>query len=54
MIDWEPVADSHEDLLWDGIHLTPGGAGLYARLVSAAVHEKIAFPPPPKRGGNRP
>jgi peptidoglycan/LPS O-acetylase OafA/YrhL len=54
MIDWKPVADSHEDLLWDGIHLTPGGAGLYARLVSAAVHEKIAFPPPPhKRGGDR-
>jgi peptidoglycan/LPS O-acetylase OafA/YrhL len=53
MIDWKPVADSHEDLLWDGIHLTPGGAGLYARLVSAAVHEKIAFPPP-QRGGSRP
>jgi len=54
MIDWKPVADSHEDLLWDGIHLTPGGAGLYARLISAAVHERIAFPPPPKRGGKRP
>jgi peptidoglycan/LPS O-acetylase OafA/YrhL len=53
MIDWKPVADSHEDLLWDGIHLTPGGAGLYARLVSAAVHEKIAFPLP-QRGGSRP
>ena len=24
------------------------GAGLYARLVSAAVHDKVAFPPPPK------
>jgi peptidoglycan/LPS O-acetylase OafA/YrhL len=47
LIDWEPVATSHEDLLWDGIHLTPAGAGLYARLVSAAVHEKVAFPPPP-------
>jgi peptidoglycan/LPS O-acetylase OafA/YrhL len=45
MIEWKPVADSHEGLLWDGIHLTPAGAGLYARLVSAAVHEKIAFPP---------
>jgi peptidoglycan/LPS O-acetylase OafA/YrhL len=54
LIDWAPVAAAHEDLLWDGIHLTPGGAGLYARLISAAVHEKIAFPPPPKRGGNRP
>ncbi len=50
LVDWAPVAASHENLLWDGIHLTPGGAGLYARLVSAAVHEKIAFPPPPKPG----
>jgi peptidoglycan/LPS O-acetylase OafA/YrhL len=47
LIDWAPVAAAHESLLWDGIHLTPAGAGLYARLVSAAVHEKIAFPPPP-------
>ncbi len=47
LIDWEPVAAAHEDLLWDGIHLAPAAAGLYARLVSAAVHEKIAFPPPP-------
>jgi hypothetical protein len=47
LIDWAPVADAHENLLWDGIHLTPGGAGLYARLVSAAVHEMVAFPPPP-------
>jgi hypothetical protein len=46
LIDWKPVADSHEDLLWDGIHLSPGGGGIYARLVSASVHEKIAFPPP--------
>jgi peptidoglycan/LPS O-acetylase OafA/YrhL len=48
LIDWQPVAEAHENLLWDGIHLTPGGAGLYARLVSAAVHRLIAFPPPPK------
>ena len=33
-----------ESLLWDGIHLTPKGGGVYARLVSQAVHEKIAFP----------
>jgi hypothetical protein len=46
LIDWAPVADSHEDLLWAGIHLTPAGAGLYARLVSAVVHEEVAFPPP--------
>ena len=48
LIDWAPVAASHEDLLWDGIHLTPAAAGLYARLVSADVHEQVAFPPPPK------
>jgi hypothetical protein len=42
LIDWAPVAAAHEDLLWDGIHLTPGGAGLYARLISAAVHGQIA------------
>ena len=41
------MAESHENLLWDGIHLTPGGAGVYARLVSRVVHEHIAFPPPP-------
>jgi peptidoglycan/LPS O-acetylase OafA/YrhL len=46
LIDWEPVAAAHEDLLWDGIHLTPAAAGLYAHLVSGAVHEEIAFPPP--------
>jgi peptidoglycan/LPS O-acetylase OafA/YrhL len=47
LIDWKPVADSHEDLLWDGIHLAPAGAGLYARLIAAAVRETIAFPPAP-------
>jgi peptidoglycan/LPS O-acetylase OafA/YrhL len=47
LIGWAPVAAAHEGLLWDGIHLTPAGAGLYARLVSAAVHEEVAFPPPP-------
>ena len=54
LIDWKPVAAAHEDLLWDGIHLTPGGAGLYARLVSAAVHEKVAFPPPAAATPGRP
>lgn len=48
LIEWQPLADSHEDLLWDGIHLTPAAAGLYARLVSTDVHELIAFPPPPR------
>jgi peptidoglycan/LPS O-acetylase OafA/YrhL len=50
LIDWAPVAASHENLLWDGIHLTPGGAGLYARLVSTAVRAEVVFPPPPRVG----
>ncbi len=33
LINWAPVAAAHENLLWDGIHLTPGGAGLYTRLI---------------------
>jgi peptidoglycan/LPS O-acetylase OafA/YrhL len=46
LVEWKQVAESHEGLLWDGIHLTPGGAGLYARLISRVVHEYVAFPPP--------
>jgi peptidoglycan/LPS O-acetylase OafA/YrhL len=49
LIDWAAVAAEHEDLLWDGIHLKPAAAGLYARLISQAVHEKVAFPPPAKK-----
>ncbi len=37
LIDWGAVAGSHENLLWDGIHLTPGGAGVYARLLNKKV-----------------
>jgi len=37
LIDWAPVAAAHEDLLWDGIHLTPAGAGVYTRLIVRAV-----------------
>jgi peptidoglycan/LPS O-acetylase OafA/YrhL len=47
LIDWAPVAAANEDLLWDGIHLKPGAAGLYARLVSKAVREKVRFPKAP-------
>ncbi len=36
LIDWSSIAGAHENLLWDGIHLTPGGAGVYTRLV---VHD---------------
>jgi peptidoglycan/LPS O-acetylase OafA/YrhL len=47
-IPWARAAEEGgESLFWDGIHLTPKGAGAYARLVSEVVHEKVAFP----RGG---
>jgi peptidoglycan/LPS O-acetylase OafA/YrhL len=49
LIDWASVAAENEDQLWDGIHLKPAAAGLYARLVNEAVREKVAFPPKPKR-----
>ncbi len=54
LIDWKPVAESEGGLLWDEIHLTPAGAGVYARLVSKAVHEKVAFPPGPRLGEAQP
>ena len=37
LIDWKPVAEAHQNLLWDGIHLTPAGASVYARLVDRTV-----------------
>jgi peptidoglycan/LPS O-acetylase OafA/YrhL len=44
-IPWAQAADEGgESLFWDGIHLTPKGAGVYARLVSKVLHEKLAFP----------
>jgi peptidoglycan/LPS O-acetylase OafA/YrhL len=47
LIDWAPLAAAHEDLLWDGIHLTPAGAALYAKLVTRVVRETIPFPAKP-------
>ncbi len=41
LIDWAPVAAAHENLLWDGIHLTPGGAGVYARLIVRTVRSTV-------------
>jgi peptidoglycan/LPS O-acetylase OafA/YrhL len=41
LIDWAPVAAAHENLLWDGIHLTPGGAGLYTRLIVHTVDSAL-------------
>jgi len=44
-IPWARVAEEEgESLFWDGIHLTPKGAGVYARLVSKVLHEKVPFP----------
>jgi peptidoglycan/LPS O-acetylase OafA/YrhL len=44
-IPWARAAEEGgESLFWDGIHLTPKGAGVYARLVSRVVHEKVPFP----------
>ena len=37
LIDWAPIAAAREDLLWDGIHLTSAGAGIYARLITHSV-----------------
>jgi peptidoglycan/LPS O-acetylase OafA/YrhL len=45
LIDWRSVAESRSGLFWDGIHLTPAGAGVYARLLSGAVRENVPFPP---------
>jgi peptidoglycan/LPS O-acetylase OafA/YrhL len=44
-IPWKVAAEEGgESLFYDGIHLTPKGAGVYARLVSQVLHEKVAFP----------
>jgi peptidoglycan/LPS O-acetylase OafA/YrhL len=44
-IPWAKAAEEGgESLFWDGIHLTPKGASVYARLVSEVLHEKVAFP----------
>ncbi|MBS1679512.1 MAG: acyltransferase [Actinobacteria bacterium] len=44
-VPWAQAAEEGgESLFWDGIHLTPKGAGIYARLVSEVVHEKVPFP----------
>jgi peptidoglycan/LPS O-acetylase OafA/YrhL len=42
LIDWAAAADAGgESLFWDGTHLTPGGAGVYARLVAGTVRRKL-------------
>jgi peptidoglycan/LPS O-acetylase OafA/YrhL len=37
VIDWNSAAESRDGLLWDGIHLTPAGARLYARTIAEGV-----------------
>jgi hypothetical protein len=46
LIDWAGLAAAHEDELWDGIHLKPAAASLYARLVSQVVRESVPYPRP--------
>lgn len=43
LIDWKSAAESEDGLLWDETHLTPAGAGAYARLISAAVRDVVPF-----------
>jgi peptidoglycan/LPS O-acetylase OafA/YrhL len=49
VIDWAGAAARNPKLLWDGIHLTPAAARLYARLVDRAVREKVSFPTAPQQ-----
>ncbi len=53
LIDWKAAAESGDGLLWDETHLTPAGAGVYARLVSAAVRGEVSFPLPVKAKAKR-
>lgn len=47
LIDWHAAATSRHGLTWDDIHLTPAGAGVYARLIAAAVHAELRGSPGP-------
>jgi peptidoglycan/LPS O-acetylase OafA/YrhL/lysophospholipase L1-like esterase len=54
LIDWKSAAEAHQDLLWDGIHLKPAAARLYAQLVVAAVLPAQTAPSPlPRHNGAR-
>jgi peptidoglycan/LPS O-acetylase OafA/YrhL len=45
LIDWHSVVDGHQDrFTWDGLHLTPAGAGAYTRLITREVRSKVAWP----------
>jgi peptidoglycan/LPS O-acetylase OafA/YrhL len=53
LVDWADLAAEHEDELWDGIHLRPSAAALYAQLINAVVREKVPYPLPPRRATPR-
>ncbi len=54
LIDWQAVGGSPRRPALGRHPPDPGGAGLYARLVSAAVREKVAFPlAPPQAAAAR-
>jgi len=43
LVDWASAAAAGGDgLFWDGIHLTPGGAGVYTRLVAGMVGTRLS------------
>jgi len=46
LVDWASVAEDHENLLFDDIHLKPSGAGVYTRLISRAVRARFEWPAP--------
>ncbi len=41
LVDWHAVAEAHDGLTWDETHLTPAGAGVYTRMLSAAVRTAL-------------
>ena len=42
LIDWAAAAEAGgESLFWDGTHLTPAGAGVYARLLAGTVLREL-------------
>ncbi len=52
LIDWRSVVEGHQGTLtWDGLHLTPAGAGAYTRLIAHAVRSQIVWPQPEDGGG---
>jgi hypothetical protein len=54
LIDWRSVVDGHQGTFtWDGLHLTPAGAGAYTRLITSAVRSKVAWPKSPQGRGER-